>query len=249
MKTEEADFLCKAQIVGVVQQNGLSFVSCTGCNRKLAKFLWCNRCVSPNAPGSSEWHSNKAPVVDLKSGKPTAFASFAGDAAKIALGNDGANQPGSVDCRQRQNPQTPTNVPSKSARTLHASNKEVYHENFPYGSFHSSVNFASDTFPFSSQQSEDAPVDDKLPAPYSQPSEDEPLFGNNDDSDYSETEDLIRHDQAELSLERCSQVHYPPQPEVEFGFPQVCYCGAHPVLATSNTRNDQGMCYRSCLIT
>ena len=80
---------------------------------------------------------------------------------------------------------------------------------------------------------------------YSQPSEDEPLFGNNDDSDYSETEDLIRRDQAELSLERCSQVHYPPQPEVEFGFPQVCYCGAHPVLATSNSRNDQGMYYGS----
>ena len=46
-----------------------------------------------------EWHSNKAPVVDLKSGQPTAFASSAGDAAKIALGNDGANQPGSADCR------------------------------------------------------------------------------------------------------------------------------------------------------
>ncbi|XP_048623554.1 uncharacterized protein At4g04775-like [Brassica napus] len=81
---------------------------------------------------------------------------------------------------------------------------------------------------------------------YSQPSEDEPLFGNNDDNDYSETEDLIRRDQAELSLERCSQVHYPPQPEVEFGFPQVCYCGAHPVLATSNTRNDQGRRYYTC---
>nr|VDD35383.1 unnamed protein product [Brassica oleracea] len=43
-------------------------------------------------------NSNKAPVVDLKSGQPTAFASSAGDAAKIALGNDGANQPGSADC-------------------------------------------------------------------------------------------------------------------------------------------------------
>ncbi|KAF3535169.1 hypothetical protein F2Q69_00024923 [Brassica cretica] len=166
-QTEEADFLCKAQIVGVVQQNGLSFVSCTGCNRKLAKSLWCNRCVSPNAPGSSavddgkesatfvvfDWemiklikkeaksgscvdtlvavggmelpkcleelagngylssysgNSNKAPVMDLKSGQPTAFASSAGDAAKIALGNDGANQPGSAYCSQRQNPQTPT---------------------------------------------------------------------------------------------------------------------------------------------
>ncbi|CAN6905531.1 unnamed protein product [Brassica oleracea] len=129
-----------------------------GCNRKLAKSLWCNRCVSPNAPGSSAvddgkesatfvvfdremiklikkeaksgscvdtlvavggmelpkcleelagngylfsyvGNSNKAPVVDLKSGQPTAFASSAGDAAKIALGNDGANQPGSADCR------------------------------------------------------------------------------------------------------------------------------------------------------
>uniref|UniRef100_A0A0D3AXC8 Replication factor A C-terminal domain-containing protein n=1 Tax=Brassica oleracea var. oleracea TaxID=109376 RepID=A0A0D3AXC8_BRAOL len=167
MKTEEADFLCKAQIVGVVQQNGLSFVSCTGCNMKLAKSLWCNRCVSPNAPGSSavddgkesatfvvfdremiklikkeaksgscvdtlvavggmelpkcleelagngylssySGNSNKAPVMDLKSGQPTAFASSAGDAAKIALGNDGANQPGSAYCSQRQNPQTPT---------------------------------------------------------------------------------------------------------------------------------------------
>ncbi|KAG2255051.1 hypothetical protein Bca52824_074345 [Brassica carinata] len=177
MKTEEADFLCKAQIVGVVQQNGLSFVYCTGCNRKLAKSLWCNRCLSPNAPRSSavddgkesatfvvfdremiklikkeaksgscidtfyllrllrvtpynftsnhhtftfsaisdnlffgpqSGNRNKAPVVDLKSGQPIAFSSSAGDAAKIALGNDGANQPGSADCRQRQNPQTPT---------------------------------------------------------------------------------------------------------------------------------------------
>ncbi|WZZ01809.1 hypothetical protein YC2023_074137 [Brassica napus] len=118
MKTEEADFLC--------------------CNRKLAKSLWCNRCVSPNAPssavddgkesatfvvfdremiklikkeaksGSCSGNSNKAPVVDLKSGQPTVFASSTGDAAKIAVGNDGANQPGSTYCRQRQNPQTPT---------------------------------------------------------------------------------------------------------------------------------------------
>ncbi|CAN7104801.1 unnamed protein product [Brassica rapa subsp. narinosa] len=53
-------------------------------------------------------NSNKAPVVDLKSGQPTVFASSTGDAAKIAVGNDGANQPGSAYCRQRQNPQTPT---------------------------------------------------------------------------------------------------------------------------------------------
>ncbi|KAL0762706.1 PREDICTED: uncharacterized protein At4g04775-like [Brassica oleracea var. oleracea] len=81
---------------------------------------------------------------------------------------------------------------------------------------------------------------------YTQPSDDEDLFGNNDDSDYSETDDLIRHDQAGLSLERSSQVHYPPQPEVDFGFPQVCYCGAKPLLATSNTRQDQGRRYYTC---
>ncbi|KAG2281273.1 hypothetical protein Bca52824_052493 [Brassica carinata] len=55
-------------------------------------------------------------------------------------------------------------------------------------------------------------------------------------SAYSETEDLIRRDQAEISLAARSQVQYPPQPEVEFGFPQTCYCGAQPLLAV----NDQG---------
>ena len=76
---------------------------------------------------------------------------------------------------------------------------------------------------------------------YTQPSDEDDLFGNNEDSEYSETDDLIRRDQAELSLERTQQVDYPPQPEVEFGFPQVCYCGATPLLATSNNRQDQGM--------
>ncbi|KAF8081120.1 hypothetical protein N665_0903s0002 [Sinapis alba] len=35
---QETDFLYKANIVGVLQQNGWSFVSCTGCNKKLEKF-------------------------------------------------------------------------------------------------------------------------------------------------------------------------------------------------------------------
>lgn len=73
---------------------------------------------------------------------------------------------------------------------------------------------------------------------YTQPSESEELFGNGDDSDYSETEDLIRRDQVELSLERHASVQYPPQPEVEFGFPQVCYCGSQPLLVPS--KNCQG---------
>ena len=75
---------------------------------------------------------------------------------------------------------------------------------------------------------------------YSQPSQSDDIFGNSDDGGYSETEDLIRRDQAELRLQARSQVQYSPQPEAEFVFPQTCYCGAMPLLATSTTRNDPG---------
>uniref|UniRef100_A0A0D3D388 Uncharacterized protein n=1 Tax=Brassica oleracea var. oleracea TaxID=109376 RepID=A0A0D3D388_BRAOL len=50
----EAEFICKARVVDVLQQNGWSFVSCTGCSRKLDKdgsSLRCNRCVNPNITG------------------------------------------------------------------------------------------------------------------------------------------------------------------------------------------------------
>ncbi|WZY95692.1 hypothetical protein YC2023_068021 [Brassica napus] len=68
----------------------------------------------------------------------------------------------------------PSNLPSQSASyvgLLHSQQGSVYHENFPYGSFHSSVNFAeSDTFPaFSSQQPEDAPVDAPVDAQAARP--------------------------------------------------------------------------------
>ena len=76
---------------------------------------------------------------------------------------------------------------------------------------------------------------------YSQPSEDEDLFGNSVDSGYSETDELIRRDKAD------SPVQYPPQPEVEFGFLQICYCGAQPLVATSNSRNDPGKITCYCL--
>ncbi|KAF3564285.1 hypothetical protein DY000_02017915 [Brassica cretica] len=81
---------------------------------------------------------------------------------------------------------------------------------------------------------------------YGQPSEDEDLFANSIDSGYSETDDLIRRDQAEISLQAGSPVQYPPQPEVEFGCPQICYCGAQPLVATSNSRNDPGRRYYTC---
>ena len=81
---------------------------------------------------------------------------------------------------------------------------------------------------------------------YSQPSESEDYGGNSVDSGYSETEDLVRRDQAEISYNARARVQYPPQPEVEFGFPQTCYCGAQPLLATSNSRNDPGRRYYTC---
>ena len=81
---------------------------------------------------------------------------------------------------------------------------------------------------------------------YSQPSESEDYGGNSVDSGYSETEDLVRRDQAEISYNARARVQYPPQPEVEFGFPQTCYCGGEPLLATSYTKNDPGRRYYTC---
>nr|VDC96104.1 unnamed protein product [Brassica rapa] len=82
---------------------------------------------------------------------------------------------------------------------------------------------------------------------YSQPSESED-YGGHDSSDTEdrEFEDLIRRDQADLNYNYASTVQYPPQPEVEFGFPQTCYCGGRPKLATSRTVNDPCRRYYTC---
>uniref|UniRef100_M4D948 Zinc finger GRF-type domain-containing protein n=1 Tax=Brassica campestris TaxID=3711 RepID=M4D948_BRACM len=79
---------------------------------------------------------------------------------------------------------------------------------------------------------------------YSQPSDSEDLFCNSVDSGYNETDDLIRRDQEEIRLQRGSPVQYPPEPEVEFGIPQRCYCGAQPLLATSS--REIGRRYYTC---
>uniref|UniRef100_A0A0D3E978 Uncharacterized protein n=1 Tax=Brassica oleracea var. oleracea TaxID=109376 RepID=A0A0D3E978_BRAOL len=81
---------------------------------------------------------------------------------------------------------------------------------------------------------------------YSLASESEDLFGHSVDSGFSETSDLIRRDQAELSLRACEPINYPPQPEVEFGFPQTCYCGARPLLATSTSSQHPCRRYYTC---
>ena len=80
---------------------------------------------------------------------------------------------------------------------------------------------------------------------YSQPSSSDP-YGDRADSGYSETEELIRRDQAEISLNYGEVATYPPQPEVEFGFPHTCYCGGQPRLATSRTSTDPGRLYYTC---
>ncbi|CAG7897165.1 unnamed protein product [Brassica rapa] len=73
--------------------------------------------------------------------------------------------------------------------------------------------------------------------------EDDPSLDN---SSQMLVEDLIRRDQAELNYNYAAAVQYPPQPEVEFGFPQTCYCGGRPKLATSRTVNDPGRRYYTC---
>uniref|UniRef100_A0A0D3CNR0 GRF-type domain-containing protein n=1 Tax=Brassica oleracea var. oleracea TaxID=109376 RepID=A0A0D3CNR0_BRAOL len=77
-------------------------------------------------------------------------------------------------------------------------------------------------------------------------SESEECGGETTDCTYSETDDLIRRDQAEISYNYGAPAQYPPQPEVEFGFPQTCYCGSQPVIATSYIRNDPGRRYYTC---
>ena len=81
---------------------------------------------------------------------------------------------------------------------------------------------------------------------YSQPSDLEKYGGEIAGSGYSSTEELIRRDQAELSINYVAPAQYTPQPEVEFGFPQTCYCGGEPLLATSYTKNDPGRRYYTC---
>lgn len=81
---------------------------------------------------------------------------------------------------------------------------------------------------------------------YSQPSLAEVYCGDSSDYGYSSTEELIRRDQEELIRRDQEPPQYPPQPEVEFGFPQTCYCGGAPKLATSKTLNDRGRLYFTC---
>ncbi|KAL0743726.1 hypothetical protein Bca4012_085239 [Brassica carinata] len=80
---------------------------------------------------------------------------------------------------------------------------------------------------------------------YTQPSDSE-AYGYNLYSGDSEREAYILEDQSLLNQRQSQPIHYPPQPEVEFGFPKVCYCGGQPLLDTSYTKNDPGRRYYTC---
>ncbi|KAJ4875870.1 hypothetical protein Rs2_40888 [Raphanus sativus] len=81
---------------------------------------------------------------------------------------------------------------------------------------------------------------------YTQPSQsDDYGLGDSAESGFSQTEaeiDILL-DQAQIDAAR---IYYPPQPEVEFGFPKECYCGGEPLTATSYTRNDPGRRFYTC---
>uniref|UniRef100_M4CFY1 GRF-type domain-containing protein n=1 Tax=Brassica campestris TaxID=3711 RepID=M4CFY1_BRACM len=81
---------------------------------------------------------------------------------------------------------------------------------------------------------------------YSQPSQSEEHRGDDSDSDNNEIEALIQQDQAQLEYVNAQEFVYPPQPEVEFGFPQTCYCGSQPQIATSYSTTDPGRRYYTC---
>ncbi|XP_018465706.1 uncharacterized protein At4g04775-like [Raphanus sativus] len=80
---------------------------------------------------------------------------------------------------------------------------------------------------------------------YTQPSWSEDYYDNDTDADsgYNQTEADILLDQAEIDATRRQ---YPPQPEVEFGFPKECYCGGEPHTATSYTATDPGRRFYTC---
>ncbi|KAL0791189.1 hypothetical protein Bca101_007435 [Brassica carinata] len=70
---------------------------------------------------------------------------------------------------------------------------------------------------------------------YSQPSQDETF-----EQDQAQLHEALIHQQEALIQQ--DQAHafvYPPQPEVEFGFPQICYCGSEPKIATSSIEPDR----------
>ncbi|KAF2579262.1 hypothetical protein F2Q70_00009819 [Brassica cretica] len=258
------EFLCTAKVTGIQLDDGWCYIGCSLCSKKLIReetSFNCPSCNETNAVAELKYR------VVFSVSDPTGTSSFLGFDKEVAkLTNVLASE-----AAQIVGIGISAHVDTELPRTLTVIVGNTYTFQLKLTDFNFTANHQTFTISRMFAAPEIAPtpsfatvtrgsaangaIGSREAAEEEQfameesahkKAHDEELFGNNDDSDYSETDDLIRRDQAELSLERSSQVHYPPQPEVEFGFLQVCYCGAKPLLATSNTRQDQGRRYYTC---
>ncbi|KAG2258955.1 hypothetical protein Bca52824_078249 [Brassica carinata] len=71
---------------------------------------------------------------------------------------------------------------------------------------------------------------------YSQPSESEDYGGNTTEHGLQRGGRPYRRDQAEISYKYALARISTLLTEVEFGFPQTCYCGGQPLVATTYTK-------------
>ncbi|XP_010487716.1 PREDICTED: uncharacterized protein LOC104765657 [Camelina sativa] len=71
---------------------------------------------------------------------------------------------------------------------------------------------------------------------YSQPDSSDQYDRYSEDTAEREIEALILMDEAESTFINAEPSQYPPQPEIEHGFPKVCYCGAQPILSNCYNR-------------
>ncbi|XP_019097312.1 PREDICTED: uncharacterized protein LOC109131141 [Camelina sativa] len=71
---------------------------------------------------------------------------------------------------------------------------------------------------------------------YSQPDSSDHTERYSMDTAERELEALILMDEAESTPNNAESRQYPPQPEVEHGFPKQCYCGAQPILSNCYNR-------------
>ncbi|CAN7040691.1 unnamed protein product [Brassica rapa subsp. trilocularis] len=64
--SQEADFLCQARIVNIFQQNGWSYVSCTGCRRKFQSVVPLYAATDVFHPMSLESKTHPCPTERSK---------------------------------------------------------------------------------------------------------------------------------------------------------------------------------------
>ncbi|XP_023636869.1 uncharacterized protein At1g43920, Chloroplastic-like isoform X2 [Capsella rubella] len=81
---------------------------------------------------------------------------------------------------------------------------------------------------------------------YSEDKEEEALILMDEGDSHLINARAILMDEVESQLEQTQATHFPPQPEVEFGFPKQCYCGGRPTLNTCYNPNNIGRRFFTC---